>query len=385
MKLLKLIARNAMRHKLRTSLTIFGLAIAVLAFIIIRASIGAWYAQSEAASPNRLITRNAVSLVFTMPMSYRDRMLKVDGVTGVSYSQWFGGKYIDDRNFFAQFAIDHETYFEMYPEFVIEPEAWRAFESRRNAVIVGRKLADRFGWEIGDNIQLIGTIFPGDWDFEVVGIYTGAEENTDESTWYFRFDYLDERMKQDFPGRAGQVGGYHIQIADPSEAARVSQEIDALFVNSSAETLTETEEAFQLSFVEMASAIITGLEAISVLVIGIILLVLANTMAMTARERVNEYAVMKTLGFRPYHLAGFIMGESLFIAAVGAGMGLLLTIPAKQLVGIALSTFFPVFNVSMVTMVLAVTSAIVVGIVSAIFPTAKAVRTPIVEGLRIID
>jgi len=250
---------------------------------------------------------------------------------------------------------------------------------------VGQGLIDRFGWTLGNKIQLTGTIYPGNWDFTIVGIYTGAKEVTDENTFFFRWDYLDEKMREEIPGRAGRVGWFIVEIKDPTQAAVISEKVDAFFKNSQNETLTETEEAFNLSFVSMGSSIVTGLNIVSFMVIGIILLVLGNTMAMTARERVSEYAVLKTLGFRPGHLVGLIFGESLMIAILGGILGILLTIPVASVVKIALSAFFPIYTISPLTIVLASSKTILVGLLAAIFPTLKAVRTKIVDGLRIID
>lgn len=384
MKFIRLIFGNALRHKLRTGLTVFGLAIAVMAFSVIRATIDAWYSNAEATSPNRLITINAVSLVFTLPMTYKDKIAKIPGVTGISWAQWFGATYIDPRNFFMQFAVDHATYFDLYPEMLIADGEMEQFNKQRNAAIVGRQLADRFGWSLGDHISLIGTIFPGDWEFVIRGIYTGAEDVTDESRFFFRFDYLDERLRQETAARAGQVGSFVVRIADPSQAAVMSDRIDAVFENSLAETRTETEEAFQLSFVAMMGSIITGLRIISGLVIGIILLVLANTMSMTARERISEYAVMKTLGFRKHHIVGLILGESLLIGIVGGLFGMLITFPAADLMRVANQGMLRV-AVSPSTLLLGLAASVLVGILAAVFPAAKAVRTPIVDGLRIID
>ena len=180
MRIFKLIFKNAGRHKLRTFLTVLGMGIAVMAFTVIRSTIDAWYAGAEAASPNRLITRHAVSLTFFLPLSYVDRVARIEGVERVSHASWFGGVYVDPKNFFAQFAIDHKTYLDMYPEFVVPEGQRQRFNQERNGAIVGQRLADRFGWSVGDPIRLTGTIFPGDWDFVIVGIYTGAKENTED-------------------------------------------------------------------------------------------------------------------------------------------------------------------------------------------------------------
>lgn len=385
MKVLKLIIRNAGRHRLRTGLTVLGMAIAVMAFAVIRTAIGAWYAMAESSSPNRLAVTSAVSLTFFLPLAYEPKIRAVEGVTNVSYAQWFNGTYIDSRNFFPRFAIDHTTYFDMYPELIIPNDQKAALFRDRNACVLGKRLADRFGLKLGDPIRLTGDIFPGDWDFVVRAIYTGAKENTDEGVMYFRFDYLDERMRQESPTRAGQVGMFVVQIADPGQAAAISEKIDAMFKNSLAETKTQTEESFSLTFVALAGTIVLGLKAISILVIGIILMVLANTMAMTARERVSEYAILKTLGFRSFHIIGLIFGESVLIACFGGVLGLSLTFPVVGLMQAALADFFGVFPLSAVTLILAGLSAVIIGFVAAIFPTIRALRTTIVDGLRVID
>jgi putative ABC transport system permease protein len=385
MKVFKLITKNTWRHPLRSALTILGMAIAVTAFCVIRTAIDAWYANARAASPDLLITRHAVSLSFMIPISYVDKVKQVDGVQEVSYAQWFGGKYVDQRNFFPKFAVDHNTYFRLYPRYIVPPDQMEAFMKERNAVIVGRKLADRFGWKLGDPIRIAGDIFPGNWDFVIRGIYTGGTDNASEGNWFFRFDYLDEQMRATAPVRAGQIGMFVTKITDPNRAAELSNKIDALFKNSSAETKTETEEAFTLSFVQMSGSIIVGLKIVSILVIGIILLVLANTMAMTARERINEYALLKTLGFRPFHLIGLIFGESAVIASAGGVTGVLLALLVVPLLRRALSTFLPAVHLSVFTLAMGVLAALIVGLMAAVFPTFKALRTSIVDGLRVID
>jgi len=385
MRVLKLVTKNTLRHPLRTFLTVLGMGIAVMAFTVIRTTVEAWYVGAEAASPNRLITRHAVSLTFFLPLSYKARLERVDGVSTVAHASWFDGYYVDPKNFFAKFAIEQDAYLDMYPEFVLPPDQKERFLRERNGAIVGRRLADRFGWSVGDPVRLTGTIFPGDWDFVIVGIYTGAKETTDENMWFHHWDYIDERMRQESPGRAGYVGSFALQIDDASRAAKISGIVDKEFENSRFETKTETEEAFNLSFVAMGNSIILGLKFISIMVIGIIMLVLGNTMAMTARERISEYAVLKTLGFRTVHLVGLIFGESLVIAALGGVMGTVLTLLMVPLVQGALGDFFPSFGARTITMVIAGLAALAVGLLAAIFPAAKAIRTPIVDGLRVID
>ncbi|MGH7890393.1 MAG: ABC transporter permease [Thermodesulfobacteriota bacterium] len=382
MKILKLAIKNAGRHKLRTGLTIVGLAVAVMAFGLIRTVIDAWYAGAEASAPDRLVSRNAVNIIFPLPLSYREQILKVPGVEKITYAHWFGGYYVDPKNFVANFAIDHTTYFDLFPEIVLDSSALQAFQAERSAAICGQILADRFGWKVGDRIRLIGTIYPGDWDLTLRGIYRGRDKTTDESVFFLRWDYLDENLRATVPGRAGYVGWYTFKISNPNDAARISAQVDSMFKNSLAETLTETEKAFQLSFVAMSGTIIKSLQIVSYLIIGIILLVLTNTMAMAARERISEYAVMKTLGFRPQHLVGLITGESLFIGIFGGILGMLLVFPMAGGFGEAMKYFFPVIGVKAQTLLLAGIFSLGVGLLASIFPVVRAVRISIVDGLR---
>lgn len=385
MKVLKLVTRNAFRRRLRTFLTILGIALAVMAFGLIRSFINAWYSGARAASPNRLITRHAVSVVFTLPIAYKEQLLKIDGVTDVTYAIWFGGVYVDTKNFFPQMGVDQTNFFEIYSELDISAGQREAFKKERRAAIIGQKLADRFGWKVGDKVSLIGTIYPGNWDFVIRGIYSAKSKDTDETLFFFRFDYVDEVMKEQTPGRVGQIGWYAVKIDDPSRAGAIGREIDGRFDNSWAETRTETEKEFQMSFIELAGTIIVGMRLISYLIIGVILLVLANTMAMTARERTSEYAFMKTLGFRAYHLVGLIMGESICIALLGGLLGMGLMAASARMAAVALSQFFPGFGVDPVTYVLSMAAAVLVGLAAALFPIQRAVRISIVEGLRVVD
>lgn len=382
MHFLKLLVRNALRHRLRTGLTILGITIAILAFGLLRTVVSAWYAGVNASSANRLITRNAVSLTFSLPISYRERMLRVEGVKSVSYANWFGGIYISEKNFFPNFAIEPRSYLELYPEFVLPPEQLREFVADRKGCVAGRKLAERYGWKIGDIVTLKGTIYPGNWEFVLRGIYRGAEPSTDEGQFFFHWDYLNETLKQTVARRADQAGVYIIGLKNPQTAAETSLAIDALFKNSLAETLTETEKAFQLNFVSMTEAIVIAIRIVSYVVIVIILAVVANTMAMTARERIGEYAIFKAMGFRNSHIAGMIFGESLFITMTGCAVGILLTFPVAKKFANEMGQFFPIFIIERSTLYLDVVLCLLVGTVAGLFPAWRATRIRIADGLR---
>jgi putative ABC transport system permease protein len=361
-----------------------GIAVALLAFGLIRTVISAWYAGVEASAQNRLVTRSAVSLIQPLPLAYREQLARVPGVKSVGYANWFGAYYGDPNNFFANFAVD-EAYLEMYPEFVVPPEQKAAYLKERNACIIGRKLAERFGWKLDQSVTLTGTIFYGEWEFVIRGIYTGAQPSTDETVFMFHWDYLNEGVRERNSQQADYVGWYMLLIDNQANPAVISETVDAMYKNSYAETKTETERAFQQSFVAMSGTILLAMESISGVVIFIVLLVLANTMAMTARERLAEYAVLKTLGFRPFHLIGLIGGESLVIAMGGFAIGFALMIYVcngfATFITANLGNFFPVFELKEVTVILAFISALLVGLCAAAFPAWRAVRMRIADGL----
>ena len=383
--LTKLIIRNSFRHKLRTALTIVVMGLVLAAFGLVRTFVDAWYSGVDGASPNRLITRHAVSLIMTLPLSYHDQLQKIAGVEQVTYANWFGGVYDKPENFFAQFAVEHGAYFDLFPEFEISSEAMASFKSNIKGVIIGHKLADRFGWEVGERVTLIGTIYPGNWDFDIVGIYRANRPNIDEASWFMRWDYLDETVKKQMPGRDGEVGWYALKVSDPRLSAEISTQVDSHFKNSSAETLTETEKAFQLGFVEMSGSLVLMLTVFSWLIVGVILMVLVNTMAMSARERLSEYAYMKSMGFRSFHFFGMIIGESMVIALMGAVVGLALLPPIVTLIRTVLGQYFTVFEVQPLTLFLIVVLAIAIGLIAATFPSRRASKIRIVDGLRVVD
>jgi putative ABC transport system permease protein len=383
-----LVLRNAFRHKLRTALTIVGIVVAITAFGLLRTIVDAWYAGANASSSARLVTRSSVSLVFSLPLTYAQKIRQVPGVAGITWANWFGGVYITERNFFPQFAIDAPSYLELYPEILLPPEERKAFLVDRRGAIVGRKLADQYGWKVGDQIPLRGTIFPGTWSFNLRGIYDGADRTTDQSTMYFHWQYLNEVLKQKYPRRADQTGVFIVGIREPQQAAAISAAVDATFRNSLAETLTETEKAFQLGFIAMTEAILLAIQAVSFVVIVIIMAVMANTMAMTARERSAEYATLKALGFGNGFVAGLIVAESVGIALLGglAGgvVGIAATFPVAAAFADAMGTLFPIFFVSDETVLMQLAAALLVGTLAACLPAWHAARVRIVDGLRAV-
>lgn len=382
MIILKILLRNSLRHPLRSSLTVAAVAIAILAFGLLRTVIDAWYAGVEASSAARLITRNATSLIMPLPLSYAPRIRQVEGVSRVSWGNWFGGIYQSEKNFFPSFAVEPYGYLDLYPEAVLTDAELAAFRRERTACIVGRKTAERFGWKLGQTITLRGTIYPGDWPMTIRGIFRGRDKTADESPLMFHWDYLNEGMKRAWPGTADSVGWFLVGVKDPDRAAQVSVAIDAQFKNSLAETLTETEKAFNLGFIRMTEAILTVIRLVSLAVIAIIMVVAANTMAMTARERMGEYATFKALGFDGFTIGVLVWGESLTLTAAGGALGMALTFPAADYFALKLGQFFPVFNVSGTTLLLDVAAIAVVGVAASLLPTWRAATVNVVEGFR---
>jgi putative ABC transport system permease protein len=386
MHLLRLILKNAFRHRLRTGLTILGIVIAILSFGMLQTLVTAWYEGANLASSTRLVARNAISLVFPLPIAYRDRIRGVEGVRRVTFVNWFGGIYKEASNFFPQFAADARTFLEMYPELRFVEGDREAFLRDRKGCIIGTRLAEKYGFKLGDTIPLRGTIYPGAWNFTVRGIYRyeGANVSADITNMYFHWQYLDDAIRAISPRRGGQVGTFIIDIDRAENLGTIARDIDATFKNSLAETLTESEKSFNLSFVAMSDQIITIVKLVSFVVVLIIMAVMANTMAMTARERMREYATLKALGFGPGFLVALVAGESLFIAGVGCVLGIALTFPVAAGFGKALASLFPIFRVADETFVWQFGCAVVVGAAAAVLPSLRAATVNVVDGLRSI-
>ncbi len=281
--------------------------------------------------------------MFPLPLSYESRIRGVDGVTVIARSNWFGGVYRDPKNFFAQFAVS-DNYLDLYPEFVVTAQQRADYQRDRKGCLIGRQLAEQYGFKVGDVVPIKGTIYPGTWEFIVRGIMEGRDESTITRHMVFHWEYLNESVRKRTPRQADQVGVYILGIDNPDNAAAISRDVDAVFRNSLAETLTETEQAFQLGFVAMSNQIIAAIRVVSYVVILIIMAVMANAMAMSARERTVEHATLKALGFGPGFLALLMFGESMFICLVGGGIGMLATPPLAAMFKQGVGGVFPVFT-----------------------------------------
>ena len=382
MNLPLLAIRNVRRNRLRTVLTIAGVMIAMLAFGFLRTVIAAYYAGAEAAAKDRLIVRNATSLVVPLPLAYKDKIKKIPGVREVSAADWFGGEYKDPRNFFPKFAVQDE-YLDLYPEFQVTPEERKAFNDDPAGCIVGAKTADKYGFHVGDVVPIKGTIYSGDWKFNVRGIYHGKERNTDQTGFMFHWKYLMDNQPQEFQGL---VGMYVIGITDASRSSEIAKAVDREFKGSSYETLTEDERSFQMSFIAMVSVIIGALQVVSIFVMVIVLLILGNTIAMAVRERGGEVAILKALGFQGGRLAVLITVEAMLLGLLGGLVGVGIAIPFingfGKFIEANLGGFLPVFYLTNQTMALMIGLSVVIGLLAALIPAVRTARLGVVDAIR---
>lgn len=372
-----LIRANLKRKKIRTVLTIGSFAAAVFLFSLLATIESSFNQGIEVAGADRLVIINKNSLIQPLPLSYMDRILQIPGVREATFAVWFGGVYQDEKNFFAQLAIDHPTYPQMFREFRVDPAQWTAFCADREGCVAGRRIAERFGWKLGDRIPLRGSIWPGTWEFNLRGVYTGTREEDDETQFWFRYDYFDERRDL----AKGTVGWYVARVDNPDNAAAVAKAIEDRFANSPFETTAETERSFATGFAKQIGNIKLIMLSIGGIVFFTLLLVTGSTLAMSVRERTGELAVLKTLGFSDTAVMGMVLAESLLYACAGGGIGV---VAAKlfTLQGDPTGGFLPTFYLAPEKMLTGLAFALAAGIASGIIPALLAMRLRIVEALR---
>lgn len=376
MRFARLVWANLLRNKRRTALTMLSVAVAFFLFGTLRSVITTLDAASEVGSEARLVTSSASGITFVLPQAHAQRIEAIEGVQSVSWANWFGGYYTDPNDFFAQFAIEGESYLPMYPEIQIPDDQAAAFLRERTAAVVGVGLMEKYGWWLDQTVTLKGTIFPGDWEFTIRAVYTPENPSFGDETLFFHYDYLYEATN----GRISP-GWFVLQLDDPDAAAEVASRIDAIFENSTAPTKTETERAWQAGFITMWGNVGFLVRAIGTAVFFAILLVAANTMMMAVRERVNEVAVMKTLGFQDGTLFGIVLAESIAIMLVGGFLGLFgarMAFTGNN----PLSQFFPGFAVQAGTIALGLAIATLLGVVSGAVPAWQSARLSVVQAFR---
>lgn len=384
MKFLYLVWCNLKRKKLRTTLTLFSIVVAFILYTLLSGLKFAFTGGIQMADANRLITRHRVSFIQPLPHSYMAKIANTPGVSEVSHSTWFGGIYQDPRNQFGTFPVDPEAFLAMNPEITLPEEQKEAWLKTRTGAIIGRTLAERFNWKIGDRVPLTSPIWPnksgGAWEFEIVGIYDAAKKIADTTSLMFRYDYFDEARQRG----TGSVGWYQVRVENPERAPEIATAIDAEFANSPAETKTETESAMFQGFVQQLGNIGAIVMSILGAVFFTILLVAGNTMAQSVRERTQELGVLKALGFTNELVLGVVLGESLLITILGGVSGIALG--WLTILGLGQSAFmkqyFPFFMLPPQDLLIGLGLTVVLGFVAGIFPALQAMRLRLVDALR---
>jgi putative ABC transport system permease protein len=382
MRFALLVLSNFRRHTLRTILTVASIIVAFVLFSYLAAIRHAFQMGVSMAGADRLVVRHKVSLIQPLPQSYQADIDRMDGVAESSQALWFGGIYKDERNQIPQIAVEPQKFLDIYPEFVLKPDQKKAWLDTRTGVVAGRKLADKFGWHIGDKIPIMATYMrPKNggnlWTFDLVGIYEGANPETDTTQFFMRHDYIDENRAY---GK-GLTGWYYIKVKDPKNAESIARKIDEQFANSPAETKTETEKAFIKGFAEQMGNIGAIVTAILGAVFFTILLVAGNTMAQAVRERIGELGVLKAIGFTDLQVLALVLVESLLISIVGGAAGLALGWLFVSS-GDPTHGALPIFLFPTSDLVSGVLIVVVLGIVTGIIPAMQAMRLNAVEALR---
>ncbi len=382
MKFLKLVISNFRRKIIRTVLTILSILVAFILFAYLAAIRQSLSQGIDVAGADRLVVRHKVSIIQMLPGSYEADIEQIPGVADATFSNWFGGIYQEPKNFFPQFAVNPEEYLAMYPEFLLSDEEKEAWFSTRTGAVIGRNTAERFGWEVGDKVPIQGTAWTRKggqrtWDFDIVGIYDGAEQGTDTTQFLFQYAYFDEARSF---GR-GLVGWYIVRVDDPDDAVRIATAIDDTFANSPAETKAETEGAFVQGFADQIGNIGAIIQAILVMVFFTILLVAGNTMAQSVRERTGELAVLKAVGFTGSHVLVMVLLEAMAIAGVGGflglGVGWLMISRGDPTGGL-----LPIFFLPTKDIIMGVICVIALGLVTGFLPALQAGRLRIADALR---
>jgi len=382
MKFLPLVWAGLKRKKLRTALTFLSIFIAFMLFAFLGALKQALSGGVSMAGLDRLIVRHKVSLIQTLPQSYKTRIEGIAGVAAVCHQTWFGGIYQDPKNFFPNMPVEPAEFCAMFPEFVLSDAVKQAWLNTRTGAVVGRATANRFQWKIGDRIPLHAPIW-GDpigqsqWEFEIVGIYDGAKKGTDTSQMFFRYDYFEEARQRE----KGQVGWYTVRIADPDAASKIAAAIDQEFANSPYETKTEPEGAFAQGFAQQIGDIGSIVMAVVGAVFFTILLVAGNTMVQSVRERTEELGVLKAIGFSNLLVLLLVLIESCCIATLGgfSGLGVAWLIIAS---GNPIPSLLPVFILPTQTLASGAVLALALGLVAGALPAWQAMRLRIAEALR---
>jgi putative ABC transport system permease protein len=377
--------RNVKRNLTRAVLTTLGVGVTVIAFLLLRTILSSWTAGADYAAKDRLGTRHRVTFVLPLPLRYVDQIRQVPGVKAASFSSWFGGKNPQKENsFFATIAVETKTFFEVADEIQLPPDQKQNWLQDRRGALIGDALAKQMGWKLGQKIILQGSIYPGDWEFNIDGIYTATRRSIDRSTFFFHWDYLNESVGAD---RKDLIGWVQTRVDDPGQSANIAKAIDDKLSSQEVPTLTMSEHAMNTSFLGMLSAILKAMNFVSLVILAIMGLILGNTIAMGVRERTHEYGVLRAIGFLPKHLVAFIMGEAVAIGVLGGAFGIAIAVPLINLgVGRFLEEnmggFFPYFRVAPADAILAGVVAVGLAVIVAAVPAYQAYKLNTIDALR---
>ena len=380
MKYSRLILANLFRKKIRLALTLGSFAVALFLFAFLGVVKDSFQRGADVAGADRLVVINRTSIINTIPLSYRDKILRIPGVTYVTHNNWFGGIYQEEKNFFPQFVIDPQSQRQVFPELIVSDDQWNAFLKDRQGAIAGAATVAKYHWKIGDRIPIKTTLYGGgSWEFNLVGVYHGKRPQDDETQFWFQWDYFEEKL----PDRLkGQIGWYVLRVASVDDAVRVAKSIDDQFANSPYETKTQTESAFAANWVKQFGNISFLILAIGSVVFFTLLLVTGNTMAIAVRERTGELAVLKAIGFSDRAVLLFVLGESLVIALAGGLIGLGLALVMIPVLGRALNGLLPALFLAPSILMLGMATALLVGLLSGLLPGIGAMRMRVVSALR---
>jgi putative ABC transport system permease protein len=388
MTFLGLAARNALRNRFRTSLTVLGVAVAVIAFILLRTVITAWNVAAEYSAQDRIATRHKQSFVITLPLRYVENIRQVKGVKDATWMNWFGGK--DPKSpdeFFANFAVDAPSFLTVYDEVQLPEDQKQRWLEDRQGAIFGSSLAKKLGLKVGDRYTLSGTIFPGDWVFNVDGIYTSTRKSFDQSSMMFHWSLINETLQGKLKDQVGWVAS---RVDEPGQGADVSAAIDKIFDQYDTQTVTMSERAMNLSFLGMFSAVLKAIDIVSVIILLILTMILANTIAMGVRERTSEYGALRALGFSPGHIRFFIIGESTTVGLVAGLVGVGIAWPLvnrgmSAVIEENMGGMFPYFRIEPLTIGVALGLALLLGALSGVVPAIQAGRLSVVNALRRVE
>ncbi|MBX3263361.1 MAG: ABC transporter permease [Labilithrix sp.] len=385
MRLFLIAARNLKRSWFRTTFTVAGSAVALVAFIMLRTVLWAWSAAAEYAAQDRIGTRHKVTFIMPLPLRYADDVRAVPGVKQATYMNWFGAKIpTQPDEFFASMAVESKTFFDVYDEMVVSPEDKARWLADKKGAIVGHVLAKKMGWKVGDKVVLEGTIYPGDWEFIIDGVYKASRRSIDDSEFLFHWDYLNDTLTGEEKDTIGWVTS---RVTDSSRSADISKEIDRVFDERDTQTVTMSERAMNVSFMAGFSALLTALDVVSIVILGIMLLVLGNTIAMGVRERTKEYAVLRAIGFEPWHVRFFVVAEAATLGIVSGVVGVGVAYPfVNNVLGRAIEenmgAMFPYFRVEPSIAVLAIGIAIALAALASLIPSIQAGRVSVTDALR---